>query len=143
MQFATLRLVTRFSKTNSSRKRRVAISQRRRCRIGTVMARILPERPISRSSPSHSVCGPLMFWRMTTLREAKKNETNNQMTKSPTSFSGTTHTQGAAEVGEGRGVDEPPTAAGGEVPHGTRAFLGRSPHQRAGQPERFPDFECA
>jgi len=66
--------------------------------------------------------------------------TTDHLPKSPTSFSGTTHTQGAAADGNVTGEDAPPTAAKVEAPRGTPALLRRTPRATCGQSERFSDF---
>jgi hypothetical protein len=55
----------RFSRTRSSRERKALTNQPRKCRSGTIMARILTEKSESSLSPSHSFCKCTTFWRGT------------------------------------------------------------------------------
>jgi len=68
-------------------------------------------------------------------------ETNDQMAESPTSFSGTTHAKGARPDLVANEEDGPLTAVEVEDPRGTQAFIRRTPHPIAGQPQRFSDIE--
>jgi hypothetical protein len=52
----------RFSRTRSSRERKALTNQPRKCRSGTIMARILTEKSESSLSPSHSFCKCTTFW---------------------------------------------------------------------------------
>jgi|SRR6516164_6303300 len=56
----------KFSRTRSSRERKELTIHPRRCRIDTIMARILSELSKFSFAPSHSFCRCTTFWRGTT-----------------------------------------------------------------------------
>ena len=55
----------RFSRTRSSRERKVLTNQPRKCRSDTIIAGIISEKSESSFSPSHSFCRCTTFWRDT------------------------------------------------------------------------------
>src|SRR5215470_5091221 len=55
----------KFSRTRSSRERKVLTNQPRKCRSDTIMARIVAEKSEIQFFASHSFCGCTRFWRGT------------------------------------------------------------------------------
>src|SRR5262252_3011129 len=55
----------KFSRTRSSRERKVLTNQPRKCRSDTIMARIVAEKSEFQFFASHSFCGCTRFWRGT------------------------------------------------------------------------------
>jgi len=63
----------RFSRTRSSRELKTLTIHPRRCRSGTIMARILSEKSESSFAPSHSFCECTTFWRDTAIHRIRAN----------------------------------------------------------------------
>ena len=61
----------RFSRTRSSRERKVLTNQPRKCRSDAIIAGSISEKSESSFSPSHSFCRCTTFWRSTSQRSQK------------------------------------------------------------------------